>query len=42
MDTNNGHIEFEGRASDDEIIPNDNKPMFNLSREKMAEIFDRK
>jgi len=41
MDTNNGHINFEGKA---EILDSDNdpnKPVFNLSREKMSEIFEK-
>lgn len=41
MDTNNGHIEFEGKL--DESASEDSKgPIFNLSREKMSELFDNK
>ncbi len=42
MDTNNGHIEFEGKADAAELIPESNGPAFTLSRETMAQIFDKK
>ncbi len=42
MDTNNGHIEFDGEANMEDLENEDNKPSFNLSREKMAELFDKK
>ena len=42
MDTNNGHIDFEGKASPEELMPESDGPNFTLSREKMAQIFDKK
>ena len=42
MDTNNGHIEFEGKASIDEHLNSTQGPTFSLSREKMSELFDKK
>ena len=41
MDTNNGHIEFEGKAELDEQFNTTQGPVFNLSREKMSELFDK-
>lgn len=42
MDTNNGHIEFEGKADIDEHLNSGDGPTFTLSREKMSELFDKK
>jgi replicative DNA helicase len=42
MDTNNGHIEFEGKANIDEHLNSSDGPQFTLSREKMSELFDKK
>ena len=42
MDTNNGHIEFEGKAELDEQFNSTQGPIFNLSRDKMSELFDKK
>lgn len=42
MDTNNGHIEFEGEHTEDNGSEKDDGPVFNLSREKMSELFDKK
>jgi len=42
MDTNNGHIEFEGKADLDEQLNSTQGPVFNLTREKMSELFDKK
>ena len=42
MDTNNGHIEFEGKAELDEQFNTTQGPVFNLSRDKMSELFDKK
>ena len=42
MDTNNGHIEFEGKVNLDEQLNSTQGPIFNLSREKMSELFDKK
>ena len=42
MDTNNGHIEFEGKADPADLLDNNDGPTFTLSREKMSEIFDKK
>ena len=43
MDTNNGHITFEGKADAADLIPEDsNKPVFNLSSDSMAKLFDKK
>ena len=42
MDTNNGHIEFEGEANPEDLIPGSNGPNFTLSRETMSQIFDKK
>ena len=41
MDTNNGHIQFEGKADAAELIPESNGPAFTLSRETMSQIFDK-
>src|SRR6056300_1991511 len=41
MDTNNGHIEFLDKANPSDLLEDENKPVFNLSREKMTEIFDK-
>ena len=39
MDTNNGHITFEGKASAEDLIPEeDGKPKFTISREAMAKL----
>jgi hypothetical protein len=32
MDTNNGHIEFEGKSDPADLIEDDSKPKFNLDR----------
>ena len=42
MDTNNGHIEFEGKADLNEQFNSTQGPVFNLSRDKMSELFDKK
>ena len=43
MDTNNGHITFEGKADAAELIPEESsKPVFNLSSDSMAKLFDKK
>ena len=42
MDTNNGHITFDGEANPEDLIPGSNSPNFTLSRETMANIFDKK
>ena len=42
MDTNNGHIEFEGRTELNEQLNSTQGPTFSLSREKMSELFDKK
>ena len=42
MDTNNGHIEFEGKADIDEHLNSGDGPTFTLSREKMSQLFDKK
>jgi len=39
MNTNNGHIEIEGKTDLDELIQNENQPNFNLAPDKMAELF---
>ena len=41
MDTNNGHIEFEGKSDPSDLIDQNSGPNFNLSREKMAELFEK-
>ena len=41
MDTNNGHIEFEGKADAADLL-DDGKPVFNLSSESMANLFEKK
>jgi hypothetical protein len=41
MDTNNGHINFEGKAEILDSNDDPNKPVFNLSREKMSQIFEK-
>ena len=38
MDTNNGHIEFEGKVNPAEIIEDPNRPKFNLSRETLSKL----
>src|SRR5210317_62136 len=39
MDTNNGHITFEGKASAEDLIPEEEgKPKFTISREAMAKL----
>ena len=38
MDTNNGHIEFEGKADPAEMLEEPNKPKFNLSRETLSKL----
>ena len=39
MDTNNGHITFEGISSASDLLPeDDNKPKFNLTREQIAKV----
>ena len=42
MDTNNGHIEFQGETTLEDTLQGDDKPVFSLSREKMSELFDKK
>jgi replicative DNA helicase len=42
MDTNNGHIEFDGKTDLDDIDGGNGGPTFTLSREKMSELFDKK
>jgi len=42
MNTDNGHIEFEGKVDMDSISGNSNAPIFTLSREKMTELFNTK
>ena len=39
MNTNNGHIEIEGKTDLDELVKDDDSPNFNLSPEKMADLF---
>ena len=41
MDTNNGRIEFLDKANPSDLMEDINKPVFNLSRDKMTEIFDK-
>ena len=38
MDTNNGHIEFEGKADPADLLEEENKPKFTLSREQMEKL----
>ena len=39
MDTNNGHIEFEGKADPADLMPQDDSaPKFTLSREQMQKL----
>ena len=39
MDTNNGHIEFEGKSSAGDLLDgDDNKPKFSISREAMEKL----
>lgn len=39
MDTNNGHIEFEGKVEASDLLDGDNsKPKFNISREAMEKL----
>tara|TARA_B110000483_G_scaffold60549_1_gene75316 strand:+ start:1398 stop:2741 length:1344 start_codon:yes stop_codon:yes gene_type:complete len=39
MDTNNGHITFEGKASPEDLLPDDDgKPKFTISREAMSKL----
>ena len=42
MDTNNGHITFDGEANPEDLIPGNDAPNFTLSRETMSQIFDKK
>lgn len=42
MDTNNGHIEFKGKADPADLMAADDKPVFSLDRETMAKVFDKK
>jgi len=42
MDTNNGHIEFEGKTDLEDLDGGNGGPTFTLSREKMSELFDKK
>lgn len=42
MNTDNGHIEFDGKTDMEDLMSNADKPSFTLSREKMAELFDKK
>jgi hypothetical protein len=42
MDTNNGHIVFEGKVDLNEQLNSTQGPIFNLTREKMSEIFEKK
>ena len=42
MDTNNGHIEFQGKANLNEQLNSTQGPVFNLTREKMSELFEKK
>ena len=42
MNTNNGHIEFDGKTDLDELDGGGDGPTFTLSREKMKELFDKK
>ena len=42
MDTNNGHIEFEGKADPSELVPDESKPAFNLDSATMSKIFEKK
>ena len=39
MNTNNGHIDIEGKTNLDELVPEDNGPNFNLAPEKMEKLF---
>ena len=40
MDTNNGHITFDGESNASDLIPDD-KPIYSLTKEKMEKIFDK-
>ena len=42
MDTNNGHIEFDGKTDLEDLDGSSDGPTFTLSREKMSELFDKK
>jgi replicative DNA helicase len=42
MDTNNGHIEFEGKADPSELVPDESKPTFNLDSATLSKIFEKK
>ena len=42
MDTNNGHIEFEGKADPSDLLAEDDKPKFTISSESMSKLFDNK
>ena len=42
MDTNNGHIDFEGKTDPSELIVDESKPTFNLDSQAMSKIFDNK
>lgn len=42
MDTNNGHIEFEGQLEEDEYSDDDpNKPKYNLDKSQMQKLFEK-
>jgi hypothetical protein len=42
MDTNNGHIEFKGKADLADLLAAEDKPIFSLDRDIMAKVFDKK
>tara|TARA_R100000697_G_scaffold65505_1_gene78244 strand:- start:1535 stop:2881 length:1347 start_codon:yes stop_codon:yes gene_type:complete len=42
MDTNNGHIDFEGKTDPSELIVDESKPAFNLDSATMSKIFEKK
>lgn len=42
MDTNNGHIDFEGKTDPAELIVDESKPTFNLDSQTMSKIFENK
>ena len=42
MDTNNGHIEFEGKADPSDLVPDESKPTFNLDSATLSKIFEKK
>lgn len=39
MDTGNGHIEFLDMVELEDLIPSDNKPKFNLSKDQISSVF---